>query len=436
LMKKRARRLFVLLAVALMLVIAVRLVPHWRRQASRQGQEDGSGWVASGVISAEEIRLSSSVGGHIAAVYATEGDRVGAGQALLALDASLLDAQLDAAEAQLRVAEAILRQAASGSRPGAIAIAEAQLAQARAGNQAALQGLTDAQALRDNPQELQLQIAVAGAQVEAAEYRLQSAIAAKDAAEVAKGAAAFVGTQIHDWRLPVPPPQIPDELRYATYEWWQAWAGVEAATASLEDAKAQLGYWLSVRANPQELDAQVAMSEATVAQAAAAVEAAQAQLDGYKAGATEEQLAVARSRVSQAQAALDTLSQRREEMVIIAPVTGTVLSRVAHAGEVAAPGGTLLTVADLAELKLTVYVAENQLGLVGLKQTVLVTVDAFPGQEFEGWVSHIADQAQYTPRNVATKQERATTVYGVDIVLPNAAGLLKPGMSADATFVQ
>jgi len=225
-------------------------------------------------------------------------------------------------------------------------------------------------------------------------------------------------------------------MRSATYDWWQAWAGVNAATVSLQQARSMLAHWRSVQASPHELNAQVALAEAIVAQAAAGVAAAEAQVDAYKAGPTEEQLSVARGPVAQAQVALDALLAQREEVVVVAPIEGVVLSKTAHAGELAAPGGQLLALADLSEVKLAVFVAENRLGEVALNQNVRVEVDAFPGRTFGGRVVHIADHAEYTPRNVATKEERVNTVYAVEIVLPNADGLLKPGMSADAAFVQ
>jgi HlyD family secretion protein len=69
-----------------------------------------------------------------------------------------------------------------------------------------------------------------------------------------------------------------------------------------------------------------------------------------------------------------------------------------------------------------------------LNQPVQVTVDAFSGRTFEGRVTHIADEAQYTPRNVATQDERVNTVYAVEVLLPNGDGLLRPGMTADARW--
>lgn len=432
-MRKRGLRL-----VGLVLAILVAAAVLFTRAGFGFGTQTST-WPgdadASGVITAEEIALSSSQGGRVAAVYVTEGESVRAGQRLVELDTTLLEAQIAVAQAQWTVAQAALRQLEAGARPGAIAVAEARLAQAKAAHQAALQALTDARGLRDNPQELEMQIAVGEIQVKAAEYRLQSTVALKDAAEIAKDTLEYTQGQIRDWPYPVPPPKIPSELESAPYDWWRAWAGVNAASASLEEAKAQLAHWRAVRENPQELDAAVNAAQATVAQTAAAVEAAQAQIDAYRAGASEEQLSAARARVAQARAALDALLAQRDEMVISAPVDGIVLSRAVHTGEIVAPGSTLLSLANLAELKLTVYVAQNHLGEVALNQKVLVTVDAFPGRTFEGQVVRIADQPQYTPRNVATKEERVNTVYGVEIRLSNEEGLLKPGMPADVAFV-
>ena len=433
-LKKRGPRLLGLLALIVLAGAVMRSAFQpgllGMRTATPPGNVD-----ASGVITAEEIALSSAQGGRIATFYVAEGDRVKAGQELVALDTALLEAQLDMAKAQLAVAQAGLKQMEAGARPGAMAVAEARLAQAKAAYPAAVQALADAQALRAHPQELDMQIAVAEMEVEAAEHCLQSAVALKDAAEVAKNALEYTQDQLHHWPYPMPPPKLPQELESAAYDWWKAWAGVNAASASLNEAQAQLAHWRKLRDDPQELNAQVDMAQAAVAQAAAAVDAAQAQLDAYQAGASQEQLSAARARVAQAQAALDALLAQREEMVVVAPMDGLVLSRAAHAGEVIAPGGKLLSLANLAEVRLTVYVAENRLGEVALNQKVLVTVDSFPGRTLEGRVVRIADRAQYTPRNVATKEERVNTVYAVEIALPNAEGLLKPGMPADARLV-
>jgi HlyD family secretion protein len=115
-------------------------------------------------------------------------------------------------------------------------------------------------------------------------------------------------------------------------------------------------------------------------------------------------------------------------------VDGVVLDQTLRRGEVAAPAATILTVADLHEVMLMAYVPENRIGQVQLGQTVQVMVDSFPGQSFTGQVTRIGDEPEFTPRNVATQEERLNTFYAVEVRLPNAEGLLKPGMPADATF--
>ena len=95
------------------------------------------------------------------------------------------------------------------------------------------------------------------------------------------------------------------------------------------------------------------------------------------------------------------------------------------------PGAALLELADLEHLTLTVYVPEDRYGQVALGEQVTVTVDSFPGQAFRGTVSRIADQAEFTPRNVQTVEGRTTTVFAVDLALDPSDGRLKPGMPAD-----
>ena len=100
----------------------------------------------------------------------------------------------------------------------------------------------------------------------------------------------------------------------------------------------------------------------------------------------------------------------------------------------AAQGATLLTIADIEEVVLKVYVPETRIGQVKLEQPVQITVDSFPGRTFEGHVSYISDQAEFTPRNVATQEERVNLVFAVEIRIANEDGDLKPGMPADAVF--
>ena len=119
---------------------------------------------------------------------------------------------------------------------------------------------------------------------------------------------------------------------------------------------------------------------------------------------------------------------------ITSPIDGVVLERLVEPDEFAAPGSTVMVVASLNALTLTIYVPEDRYGQISLEQTIPVTVDSFPGETFSGKVIFIADQAEFTPRNVQTKDSRETTVYAVKLALAPSGGKLKPGMPADATL--
>jgi multidrug resistance efflux pump len=93
-----------------------------------------------------------------------------------------------------------------------------------------------------------------------------------------------------------------------------------------------------------------------------------------------------------------------------------------------------LTIGQLQEVNLTVYIPETEYGKVKLGDQVSITVDSFPGETFIGNVVYISDQAEFTPRNVQTIEGRKTTVYAVKLSVPNPDLELKPGMPADVTF--
>jgi HlyD family secretion protein len=187
---------------------------------------------------------------------------------------------------------------------------------------------------------------------------------------------------------------------------------VEIASAALDNARAQLAL-LEAGARPEQLAA-----------AHAQVEAAEAQVQ-----ATQGQ-------VESATAALAVLDVQQLRFTLVSPIDGVVLSRAIQPGEVASPGGVLLELAELSNLTLTVYIPETDYGTITIGQNATVTVDSFPGERFTATVAHIADQAEFTPRNAQTVEGRRLTVYAVELHLNNPDGKLKPGMPADVTFAE
>ena len=98
------------------------------------------------------------------------------------------------------------------------------------------------------------------------------------------------------------------------------------------------------------------------------------------------------------------------------------------------PGATLFEIGSLQNIKITVFLPEDRYGRVNIGDQAQVTVDSYPGTTFTATVSSIAEQAEFTPRNVQTQEGRKTTVFSVDLRVDNPDGRLKPGMPADVTF--
>jgi HlyD family secretion protein len=401
--------------------------------------------VASGFVEAEEIDLAPELGGRLTARFVAEGDDVEAGETLFRFDGTLIQAQIEAAQAEVEVAQAELAQIEAGARPAQIRQAEAALAQAEVAREGTYQAWQDARAIRENPQELDARIVQARAQVAAAEAAVARASALKDAATLAKenfyDAQDAIDEAQEQWaEIPKavrpPKPQLDTQLSFHLIpnQYWQAWVNLNAATARLEGARRTLRDLYTMRENPQDLDAQVIEAKGRYETAQAGVERAQANLDGLREGASEEEIAALEARVSQTQAGLRTLLRQREKLTITAPVGGLVLDLAIQEGELAAPGSPLLTLGTLDDAKLTVYVPEARLGEVDLGQTVDVRVDSFPDRAFQGEVIAIASEYEFTPRNVQTKEERVHMVFGVRIRVPNPDHALKPGVPADAYF--
>jgi HlyD family secretion protein len=167
--------------------------------------------------------------------------------------------------------------------------------------------------------------------------------------------------------------------------------------------------------------------------AAAAVTAARERLRKAEAGSRPEEIDAARARVATADARIAQLEQQVKDAAMLSPVAGVVTEKVAEVGELLARGSAVVVVTDLADAWLTVYVAEPDLARIRLGQAAEVRTD--DGQTRQGKVTFIASQAEFTPRNVQTRDERVKLVFKVKVGLPNQDGLFKPGMPAEARLV-
>lgn len=379
---------------------------------------------SSGTVEAVEIRIAPEIGGKVNEVFVNEGDRVEEGQALLRLDDAILYNQRDQVEASLAQARA------------AVLTAEFNLESAEQAYDDLFDGLDldTANALHN--------LALARDAVRDAENHVSNLINPGKQTDIDTARATVVLKQ-----------DVLDKAREDFEDYANKPEGnltraslqlrLSAAQAEYDEAVRDLN-WLLEGSN--DIDLNIAQSELDIANA----QLAQAEDDyaALQSGPEPNQLALAEDRLQSAQAQLDAAhaSQAAAEAALesadlqiakaqlVAPVAGTVLYRNIQPGEIASPNATLIVLAQLNNLTITVYLPEDRYGQVDLGNVAEVAVDSFPGETFNATVVHIADEAEFTPRNVQTGEGRRTTVFAIELRLDDPHGRLKPGMPADVYF--
>ncbi len=379
---------------------------------------------ASGTIEAEQVTIASEFGGRVVKVSGRQGEAVDAGQALIVLDDAWISAQIGQAQAEVEKAEAELHQLLAGARPNQVEKARAELAQAEAKAAGARQAWQDAQRMRDDPKDLEAQIHSAEAEVAQAEARVDAARARFAEAQARYEASKGGGSDIEKTTQEILRLQV-EAARLAVQQAEQALAGARQTLAVLRQ----------IRARPAALDASLHQAEWGYRLAEAEVEVRRAELALLTAGPRPEEITLARRKLELAQRAVEALEVQRARLTLRAPIAGIISAVMIHEGESATAGAPLMTISDLSHVHLVIYVPETDLGRVYLGQPAEVRVDAYPDRTFSGRVTFIASQAEFTPRNVQTREERVNMVFAVKIGLENPEGILKPGMPADAKLL-
>lgn len=447
----------------------------WR---TRLPQLDADVVRGSGMIEATEVMIGPRIAGKLAEVVVREGDTVHAGDLIARLDTSEIDAQAAQFEAALRAAEARLSAALNGPRPEQIKAARAAVAQAKAAaagasasartartgfkNTTELRAAHDAARMRVKAAEAQLadaeealslvrigprsrQIDMARAVIYQAEVGLEKAEAdlrriqdlsregavsdqQRDAAVAARDAAAAQLEQAKAALADLMAGARPQEVRRAELGVTQARANLEAARLAEQSAAQALSDRLGARS---ALDIASTSVETSRAQA----RAAQAQLDLLLSGTRPEEIRAASEQVRQARETLRMARVQRSHCSIHAPSDGIIKARVAEPGETVPMGSPIVILLDAARPWLRVYISETSYGRIRIGDRAVVTTDSFPDRKFDGTVVEIASEAEFTPKNIQSPEERAKLVFGVKIDLRQAGEHLKPGMPADAVIL-
>jgi multidrug resistance efflux pump len=436
---------------------------------------------ASGLVEVVEVAIAPELPGRVMEVMVEEGDEVREGAPLFELGGEMLEAQhrqaraaheaaqasLIAANAAVEAARAVLETSEVGVEVARIQV-DLALAQARAEDQAARTESWD----QDVPNEFSMpawyfekheQIEAARLELEAALEALErerdnfeQTVEGLDNAEIREAeerlseaqAAFLVAEALTERDIDVNERAVIDDFVDTIYE---------AAVAELEDAHKDYEKLLSDKTGEDVLEARARLAvmqerydtardqldELLTGEFDLRVQAARASLEQVRASAGQARAALAQAEanvvqmekaVAQTSAAVEAIEVQLKKLTIYAPVAGVVLTRNVEPGEVVQAGVSALTLGRMDAMTITVYIPENRYGQVQLGDLAQVRVDSFEGKQFEARVIRIADEAEYTPRNVQTEEDRQTTVYAIELSVKDPQGLLKPGMPADVVF--
>jgi len=453
--------------IPIILVLAAIAAVYWY-VTNQNAPTNSSVLTGSGTVEANEVTISPEISGRIAEVLVREGSRVNGGDPLFWLDGTLLAAQqyqaqvnLDAAQSGLDVAQKSYAAALDSEK---IAQSQYDLTLAQALQQA--QPARSAAWQQPVPSEFNQPVwyFTHAEQLSAALSELNSARTALEVEQATFDTLMSTGNYANlasiETRLAharsafLYAQDVLDRSRMQNNQALidSAQQAYDTAKTELDDAQTAYDELLTTQEASDILEARAGLAVAQerydtaqdrynallTGKDSLQVQLAAATLTQAQDNVTlaESKVAQAQSAIDQAQAALHLVDVQMGKLTIVAPVLGVVLSRNIEPGEVIQAGASALTLGDLENLTITVYLPENRYGEVNLGDEAQVSVDSFPNQSFTATVTRIADQAEFTPRNVQTMEGRSSTVYAIQMAVQDPQGLLKPGMPADVTFNQ
>ncbi len=337
----------------------------------------------SGFIEADEIRVGSRLGGRVLSVHVAEGERVSAGQLLVQLEPFDLRQREQEARKTLESWDAKYRSISAGFRPEEIAQAKARFEQFKA----------------------RLELLEAGPrapEINAAQGRL-------DAAE----AELVLATQNYE--------------RASQLFESQATSRSEFDRASEESVAAKA--MVVVRREELEL-LKMGTRKEEISEAQARVDEAEQAWQLAKNGYRQEEIDQAKAARGAAEASLEVILEQKKELTIASPTKGVIEALELQKGDLIPGGAPVLSIMDEREMWVRAYVPQSQI-VLKVGQPLKVTVDGFRNEEFRGEVSFISRQAEFTPSNVQTPEERSKQVFRIKVAIKGGKERLRPGMTAD-----
>jgi HlyD family secretion protein len=352
-----------------------------------------------GNIELTQVDMAFKISGKISRLEVAEGDTVRQGMILAHLETAQLESQRARDQAALAAAESQLPQLQTSiERQTATLAAETDLRRAQL-----------AQA------EAQLRDLLAGARTQEVQQSRALVAEAQSQHQQAR----------QDWERA----QVlykNDDISTAQFDQFRS--RFDASAAALRQAEERLA--LVVEGPRKE---QIEGARAQVAQARASLQLTEASRLELK--RLEQELLTRRAQIDQARAQVGVVDAQLADAVVAAPVNGVVLVKSAETGEVLAPGTTFVTLGEMDRPWLRAYIGEQDLGRVKLGAKVNITTDSYPGKIYQGRVTFIASEAEFTPKQIQTPEERVKLVYRIKIEVANPQHELKLNMPAEAEIL-
>jgi multidrug resistance efflux pump len=343
--------------------------------------------VISGIVEADDIHVGSKIGGRVLKVVAREGQTVKAGEVLVLLEPRDLDASLAETQAAMRQAEAKLALLTAGYREEEIEQAEAAMKQSQA----------------------ELSQLVAGPRQQEIDQARADWLAAKAQAENSR-------------KLQRRMEDLSKRDLIAKQDFDDAQAKAEESEQKMKSARERYDLVLAGTRTEEIERARQRLAET------------EAKLRQLKRGFRKEEVAQAKSEVEAARSRVELTRSQLDETVIKAPVDAVVEVLDLEPGDLVGAGKPMATLLRTNSLWVRAYLPEAKLGFVKTGAKVRVRVDSFPNRDFAGIVRRVSRQAEFTPRNVQTWEERVLQVFQTEVVIDDPDHVLRPGMNADVTI--
>jgi len=355
--------------------------------------------LVSGNIELTQVDIAFKTPGRLIERTVNEGDTVHQGMVIARLDRESLLHQRETAQA-------------------ALAMAQAQLAEAET-------------ALKYQRETMQADLQLRRADLSAAQSQLLQLKNGSRPQEIQEAEAAVAAAQSQydqakkDWER-AQTLYKNDDISTAQHDQFRT--RFESAEANLKQANEKAAL---VSAGPRSETIETAAAQVDRARAGVRMSEASA----IESTRREQDLAARRGDIERARAQIALIDTQLADTIATSPINGVVLVKAADVGEVLAPGASVVTVGDIDHPWLRAYIREQDLGRVKLGAKARVTTDSYPGKNYDGRVSFISSEAEFTPKQIQTAEERVKLVYRIKIDIDNPRHELKSNMPADAEIL-